>query len=129
MIAPPVNIIRRDEHRIQEQIIAYLRNLEWIVKVAHGNKFQSGFPDLYTSHRRFGQRWVEVKNPVQFSFTPAQLIDFPMMISNGSPIWVMTEACDLEYQKLFKPCNVFEYLQCYSDGCHNIDAWRQGRRK
>lgn len=129
MQAPPVVIRRRDEHRIQDEIIKYLRNLEWYVKVTHGNAFQSGLPDLFACHARWGQRWIEVKNPVLFSFTQAQKLDFPQFMSHGSPIWVMSAATDDEYRKLFKPGNLMEYIQCAYDGCTNIEAWRGGRRK
>lgn len=128
-MTPGIRIRRNDEARIQDEIIGYLRKLEWLVKVCHGNAYQSGMPDLFASHARFGQRWIEVKNPIQFSFTAAQLIDFPQFVAHGAPIWVLTQASDEEYKKLFKPCNFMEYYICACDGVTNIEAWRQGRRK
>jgi hypothetical protein len=129
MTAPPVKIRLRDESRIQDRLISKLRSLEWFVKVLHGNAHQSGMPDLFACHKTFGQRFIEVKNPVAFSFTNAQLIDFPVMVANGGYIWILTDDSDEEYKKLFKPCNLLEYLVCYHDGVRNIDAWRAGRRK
>lgn len=100
-----------------------------MVKETHGNAYQSGFPDVYATHERYFMRWIEVKVPEAFSFTPAQLRDYPVMRAKGSPIWILTAATDEEYEKLFKPCNLSEYLACYQDGCRNIIAWRAGRRK
>jgi hypothetical protein len=117
------------EAKIQREIIAYLKQRDWLVKVTHGNAYQSGFPDLYATHPRWMQRWIEVKNPEAFSFTRAQIIDYPLMIANGSPIWIMGAATDEEYEKLFKPCNFMEYFTCFHDGCRNLVAWRAGRRK
>lgn len=72
--------------------------------------YQSGFPDLYATHYKYGARWVEVKNPEKYCFTPAQLEWFPQFVSHGSGIWIMTAATDVEYEKLFKPCNWYLYL-------------------
>lgn len=73
--------------------------------------FQQGFPDLYITHRSYGTRWVEVKNLKAYAFTPAQLKTFPLMVAHGSGVWVMVAATEEEYQKLFKPCNWWHYLQ------------------
>ena len=99
------------EYYIQQKIIAKLRMLGWFVKSTHGNMFQSGFPDLFCCHTRYGQRWVEVKNPEAYSFTPAQLEDFPKFCANGSGIWVLTSDSDVEINKLFKSPNWIFYLK------------------
>lgn len=109
--------------------MAYLKARDWFCKETHGNAFQSGFPDVYATHSKYFQRWVEIKVPEQFSFTPAQLRDYPKFNAFGSPIWIITAATDEEYAKLFKPSNLNEYISCYADGCRNIIAWRAGRRK
>ncbi len=100
-----------------------------MVEATHGNEFQSGFPDLYATHPTYGPRWVEVKKAIMFSFTPAQIVKFPLFQAHGAKIWIMTEATEEEYKKLFKPSNLDEYLACFYDGCRNINAWRAGRRK
>lgn len=69
-----------------------------------------------------------MKYPYAFKFTPAQIRDYPKMIANGSPIWIMTAATDEEYAKLFKDSNFYEYFTCFKDGCRDIIAWRAGRR-
>jgi len=98
---------------IQESIIAMLRNYEWYVKVAHGNMYQSGFPDLYCTHARYKQRWIEVKNPDKYKFTAAQLTDFPLLTANGTGIWILVAATEKEYKKLFQPPNWYQYLSIW----------------
>ena len=100
------------ERIIQEAIENMLRCRGWYVMRTHGNMYQSGFPDNYATHRKYGPRWIEVKIPNRKGtvFTPAQLDNFPKMCAFGSPIWVLVGATDLEYKKLFKPFNWFMYL-------------------
>lgn len=98
------------EDKIQEDIIKFLRGREWLVKATHGNMYQSGFPDLYCTHKHHGIRWIEVKNPVSFSFTNAQKEWFPLLSANGTRIWVLGEATESEYKKLWLPENWREYM-------------------
>lgn len=98
------------EAKIQKDIIDFLTVREWFVKETHGNMYQSGFPDLYCCHRMYGSRWVEVKNPEKYSFTPAQLETFPMFGAKGVGIWVLVAATEVEYRKLFGPANWYTYL-------------------
>jgi len=101
---------RGPERKIQDAIMEYLRVRGWYVMQTHGNMYQSGFPDLYATHSTYGVRWIEVKNPEHYAFTPAQMDCFPKMCANGSRIWILTGATDMEYDKLFKPCNWYSYL-------------------
>ena len=94
---------------IQAAICRLLRSHSWFVKETHGNMYQHGFPDLFACHPSYRQRWIEVKNPKAFSFTPAQLRDFPLFCANGSGIWIMVAATNEEYDKLFKPFNWWQY--------------------
>ena len=98
------------EAKIQEDIIRFLKDRGWFVKVMHGRVFQSGFPDLYCIKRRYGQRLIEVKNPKQFKFTPAQWEDFPRIVAEGGQIWVLVAATEKEYQKLFQKPNLWVYM-------------------
>lgn len=70
----------------------------------HGGMYQSGFPDLYCTHEKYGQRWIEVKLPdMQGSkFTPAQKKHFPELVENGTPIWIFTAASETQYKLLFE---------------------------
>lgn len=90
-----------------------LRHKDWIVKSTHGNTFQYGFPDLYCIHQRYGSRWIEIKNPLAYSFTKAQLEFFPQLTECGIGVWILTDNTEAEYNKLFKPANWYQFLQFY----------------
>lgn len=98
------------EKIIQEAIIKFLEARGWLVIVTHGNEFQMGLPDLYCAHYEFCTRWVEVKNPEKYSFTPAQQQVFPALMSKGVGIWIMCYADVVEYEKLFCPPNWMRFL-------------------
>ena len=98
------------EAKIQEEWIKFLRAREWLVKETHGNMFQKGFPDLYIHHPRYGARWVEVKNPEAYSFTPAQKEWFPQFMAVHAGIWVLFKCCEEQYNLLFKPANIGYFL-------------------
>lgn len=95
---------------IQEAIVEFLENRGWTVKVTHGDALLNGLPDLYCVHPVHKQRWIEVKNPENYKFTPAQLRDFPI-ISKCVGIWIMVAATEEEYKKvLVGPPNWHKYL-------------------
>ena len=71
-----------------------------------GNQWQFGVPDVFAAHLKFGPRWIEVKNPANFSFTPAQLVEFPKLHAAGVGIWILFDR--KEIPKLFKPANWME---------------------
>ena len=104
------NYTKGPEAKIQDALIKMLRERGWVVKVLHGNMWQSGLPDLFCAKKRYGPRFIEVKNPKKFSFTPAQYEDFPRLVAEGIGIWVLTAATEDEYQKLFKKPNLWIYL-------------------
>lgn len=106
-LAPEIDL----ERQIQDRIMAYLKARDWFVKETHGNMFQYGFPDLYATHTMYGARWIEVKRPYpNYSFTAAQMENFPKFTAYGAGIWIMTEANGDEYDKLFKPHNWYSYV-------------------
>ena len=98
------------ERKIQNNIIGMLTIRGWHVRVMHASENVKGLPDLYATHSKYGMRWIEVKLPLMkgSSFTPAQLEEFPKLVANGSPIWILTAADELEYAKLFKRQNFSE---------------------
>jgi len=106
-------IIKRKgpEAKIQEDLIKFLRARGWFVKVIHGSTFQTGMPDLYIAQRKYGTRWVEVKNPEHYRFEASQLEVFPRLSAEGVGVWVLTAATEHEYQKLFQPPNWWTYLK------------------
>ena len=95
---------------IQTAIIKFLTLRGWLVMKTHGNLYSKGWPDLYICKRSRGTRWVEIKNPLAYHFTAAQLEFFPKMTGEGVGIWIMTAATEIEYAKLFKPPNWWQYL-------------------
>lgn len=106
------------EAAIQEAIIKKLRYREWHVEVIHGNAYQSGLPDLYATHSRWGGKWIEVKNPESYKFTPAQLETFPKLCANGSPVYVLISDHNLELEKILGASNWYLYLdRKYANAC------------
>ena len=102
---------KRPEDLIRDRIKMMLESKGWFVKTTHGSMYQTGFPDLFACHVRYGQRWVEVKRPKMMGgkFTPAQLRDFPKFCASGSGVWILTAATEEEYVKLFRDCNWWHY--------------------
>lgn len=101
---------------IQNKIVLKLKSHDWYVKVMIGNMYQFGVPDLFAAHRKYGMRHIEVKNPEKFSFTPAQIVEFPLLSANGVGIWILFSDEDAELEKLFKPANWFEIYFRWSNG-------------
>lgn len=101
----------RVEAKIQKEIIRFLELRGWYVKVLHGNAYQTGMPDLFACKRSLGWRFVEVKQPDKYMFTSSQCEAFPRFAQAGVGIWIMTEAADHEYNKLFCPPNWHVYFE------------------
>lgn len=112
---------RRDgpEGKIQEDIIRKLESFGWFVQVILGNAIQNGMPDLFVSHPRWGQKWIEVKNPGGYSFTERQQQKFPILHAHGVGIWILFSAEDDELVKLTKPANWFEVFFAWQTGHNN----------
>jgi len=106
----PDNLRQSPEARIQSDLIGFLTLRDWLVMPTHGNMYQRGFPDLYCLHQIHGSRWIEVKNPKQFSFTTAQKKCFPFFSLCGVGIWILTAANEDEYAKLFRPANCWYFM-------------------
>lgn len=104
---------RKPETILQNNIVKMLKINDWGVRSTHGNLYQCGFPDLYAFHLKNGTRWIEVKIPTRRGciFTAGQLEFFPELASKGVGVWVLTDATDYEYKKLFKPPNWHQYLE------------------
>jgi len=99
----------KPEAKIQKAIVKMLRAREWTVVVTHGNQYQQGLPDLLALHHIYGKRWVEIKNPKSYSFTPAQKELFPKLHEVDGGVWILVAATDYEYEKLFTSGNWFVY--------------------
>lgn len=94
---------------IQENFIKYLKARGWNVERVVGNLLQSGFPDIYIMHPRYGQRWIDLKNKKDYEFTSAQKWKWPIWEAHGTGIWIITGWTDEEYNKLFGPPNWRDY--------------------
>lgn len=107
------------EAPIKRAIQKFLKERKWLVVVTHGNNFQSGLPDLYCAHPNHGQRWIEVKNPLAYSFTKAQLFLFPELFKHGVGVWIMVAATQEEYLKVLnEPPNFHRFI-----GHSSIRPW------
>lgn len=102
----------RPEAKIQKALCDALRKEGWYVRETHGNMYQSGFPDVYATHTKYGHRWIEVKLPgmVGSQFTRAQKEVFPLLVANGTKIWILTGHSRTEIDKLFKPQNIMHFF-------------------
>lgn len=107
------NFQKGPEAIIQEQLVNMLRIKEWFVKETHGNMYSSGWPDLYACKRKYGPRWIEVKNPDKYVFQPSQIADFTRWTAEGIGIWILVAATEEEYAKLFAKPNWSHYLSIY----------------
>lgn len=94
---------------IQREFIEYVQQRGWGVQRMVGGMYQYGIPDLYIFHKDHGQRWLDLKNPVKYSWTKAQRVTWPYWASMGIGIWIIVAATEEEYDKLFAPPNVMDY--------------------
>lgn len=98
------------EADIQAAIIKELKLRDWHCMETHGNLYQMGFPDIRVCHAEYGPRWLEVKRPVGYSFTTAQLKNFPIMCAKKDFIWIATTHVDVE-AVLMGNYNWYHYLK------------------
>lgn len=89
------------EWYIQRDVIKYLVARGWHVEHTHGNLYQTGFPDLFVAHKKWGTRWIDCKQPKRYCFTRAQKQKWPLWESFRIGIWILTAATQEEYDKLF----------------------------
>lgn len=101
----PLKPKTRPEDIIVKRIKDYLMQRSWYVKKLHGNIYQSGMPDLFTAHKMYGSRWIEVKTPTG-RLESSQVENFHLMAAAGVGVWVLTDINDAIYDQLrFKPAN------------------------
>lgn len=122
----PMKRIRRPKHGpewyIQRDVKRFLADRQWLVERTHGNLYQQGIPDLFVAHRRYGQRWIDCKQPKRYTFTKAQRIKWPLWEQHGVGIWIITAATQEEYDKLMGPPNWRDFWKPSWGEMPNIDA-------
>jgi hypothetical protein len=99
------------EYFIQEDLMVFLKARGWLVERMIGNAFQTGIPDLYCRHPKWGERWIDVKNKGRYSFTKAQKRKWPIWERYGTGIWILTGADQENYDRLFKPPNWRDFVK------------------
>jgi len=77
------------EYFIQNKWVDFLEGKKWHVERLVGNAFQTGIPDLFLGHPRYGTRWVDVKVYGRYSFTKAQKKKWPIWEKYGIGIWII----------------------------------------
>ena len=111
------------ESTLQTAICTFLRKRKWTVKATHGNAFQSGFPDLFAFNKPYGFRWIDVKRPVGYRLTRAQIVTWPEWEAVDLGVWIMTAATEEEYLKLFGPPNFRQYWsKSYDKHLRSLDS-------
>ena len=103
------------EYKIQTDFIAFLKDRGWHVERMVGNAFQMGIPDIYAAHPKYGQRWIDLKNPGRYELTKAQRKKWPIWERFGVGIWIIVAADEEEYDKLFRPPNWRRYWKAKYD--------------
>ncbi len=99
------------EYHVQQDVVAFLRQRGWHVERLIGVALQSGLPDLFACHPKFGIRFIELKNEDHYGFTKAQKWKFPVLMQYGLGIWILTAANEEQYDRLFKEPNLWDYLE------------------
>jgi hypothetical protein len=94
------------EKNIQKRITKALKDDGWWSKWTHGNKFQSGVPDVYAFHRVYGPRWIEVKKPKGSRLEDTQLELFEAWEQRKIGVWILTDATP---ELLLQPPNWREF--------------------
>lgn len=102
---------QRLEAEIQRKIILTLKGEDWFAKATFGNAYQTGFPDVYAHHIRYGPRWIEVKRPTGSRLEQSQVEIFGTLATKRVGVWILTSHQPSEMKKLFIPGgNYYQFL-------------------
>lgn len=112
---------RQLELKIRTDLREFLEIRGWLVIIMVGNRFQSGVPDLYCFHPVYKERWIDTKVAGRYEFTKAQIKKWPIWSAHGVGIWIITEATDDEYKKLFESPNWKKYWKSKYGDVPDID--------
>lgn len=103
---------KNPETEIYEKLKEHLEYKGWFVQNIHGNMFQNGLPDVFCSHPRYPNRWVELKTPARArerhgGLSDNQMDKFKLMHDHGVGIWVLAKVVD--WTLLCGPPNWLKY--------------------
>lgn len=96
MVSPITNLSADNklEFAIQRELVKFMQTRGWHVERMLANAFQTGIPDLFCYHKKWGMRWVDVKRPGRYSFTLRQRQKWPTWEKAGIGIWILTSATE-----------------------------------
>jgi hypothetical protein len=108
------------EDTIQDRIISFLEDRGWLVEKMHGNAFQKGIPDLYCFNPLLNRpeglhRWIDVKVKGRYKYTKDQCQKWPKWEEKNLGVWIMVDATEEEYAKLFEAPNFRQYWKPHYD--------------
>ena len=94
----------------QNAVAKMLRAKGWLVIRLVGLSWQYGLPDLMIFHKDFGMWFVEIKCEDHYRWTTHQRWRFPVLTEYGAGIWILTDATEEQYERLFKRPNLWDYM-------------------
>jgi hypothetical protein len=98
------------ELKVRNAIRKMFEGRGWGVWITHGNKYQSGFPDLYVAHPEYGERWIDAKVEGHYSYTKAQKYLWPLWHYRYKVgTWIMTGDGQEQYDRVFRAPNWRDY--------------------
>ena len=119
------------EYYIQNKWVDFLTAKGWLVERLIGNAYQTGIPDLYLAHPKYGSRWVDIKVYGSYNFTKAQKYKWPLWEEYGIGIWIIgakdNESCTknhmiYEHEFLLGPPNWRKFWRDSWDKKEDLDA-------
>ncbi len=111
MKKPKIRPAHGPEYGIQNDVVKMLRSKGWHIERLVGMAYQFGLPDLLIGHPQWGIRFVELKQEDHYRFTIRQRWKFPVLMRYGMGIWILTEATEEQYERLFHPPNLWDYMK------------------
>ena len=106
----------RPEAAQQERVIRFLNDRGWLVEETHGNAYQKGLPDLFAWNPGLQIfRWIDVKILDNYRYTKHQCQKWTEWESQGLGVWIMVDATEQEYSKLFQAANFRHYWKPHYD--------------
>jgi len=88
--------VQRESLLIVNPMVVLFESRGWRCINIHGNKFQSGLPDLfmYRVDGKASARWVEfkvVESDGRIKCSQAQKVEFPLMVASGGPYYCIAD--------------------------------------